>query len=76
MADVIAIIPAAIGIFLVAYSEALGVAREFAEKHDYEIDPNQELIAHGFSNIASGLLGGMITAGGMSASAVKEGGAA
>jgi high affinity sulfate transporter 1 len=63
----------AIGIFLVAYSEALGVAREFGEKHGYEVDPDQELKAHGFTNIASGLLGGMIAAGGMSASAVKEG---
>jgi high affinity sulfate transporter 1 len=63
----------AIGIFLVAYSEALGVAREFAEKHHYEVDPDQELNAHAFTNLASGLFGGMIAAGGMSASAVKEG---
>jgi sulfate permease, SulP family len=63
----------AIGIFLVAYSEALGVAREFAEKHHYEIDPNQELNAHAITNLISGLFGGMIAAGSMSASAVKEG---
>jgi high affinity sulfate transporter 1 len=63
----------AIGIFLVAYSEALGVAREFGEKHHYEVDPDQELNAQGITNIASGLFGGMIAAGGMSASAVKEG---
>jgi MFS superfamily sulfate permease-like transporter len=63
----------AIGIFLLAYSEALGVAREFAEKHGYEVDPDQELKAHAFANLTSGLFGGMIAAGGMSASAVKEG---
>jgi SulP family sulfate permease len=63
----------AIGIFLVAYSEALGVAREFAEKHHYEVDPDQELNAHAVTNLVSGLFGGMIAAGGMSASAVKEG---
>jgi len=63
----------AIGIFLLAYSEALGVAREFAEKHGYEVDPDQELNAHAITNLASGLFGGMIAAGGMSASAVKEG---
>jgi SulP family sulfate permease len=62
----------AIGIFLLAYSEALGVAREFAEKHGYEVDADQELNAHGLTNLASGLFGGMIAAGGMSASAVKE----
>jgi MFS superfamily sulfate permease-like transporter len=54
------------------YNEG-GVAREFAEKHGYEIDPNQELNAHGITNVASGLFGGMIAGGGMSASAVKEG---
>jgi MFS superfamily sulfate permease-like transporter len=63
----------AIGIFLVAFSEALGVAREFAEKHHYEVDPDQELNAHAITNLASGLFGGMIAAGGMAASAVKEG---
>ncbi|OGN88919.1 MAG: hypothetical protein A2Y88_05825 [Chloroflexi bacterium RBG_13_48_10] len=63
----------AIGIFLVAYSEALGVAREFGEKHHYEVDPNQELNAHAITNLASGLFGGMIAAGSMSCSAVKEG---
>jgi sulfate permease, SulP family len=63
----------AIGIFLLAYSEALGVAREFAEKHGYEVNPDQELNAHAITNLASGLFGGMIAAGGMSASAVKEG---
>ncbi len=62
-----------IGIFLLAYSEALGVAREFGEKHGYDVDANQELNAHAFANLTSGLFGGMIAAGGMSASAVKEG---
>jgi SulP family sulfate permease len=66
------ILPAT-GIFLLAYSEALGVAREFGEKHGYEVDADQELNAHAITNIVSGLFGGMIAAGGMSASAVKEG---
>ena len=70
---IFAMILPAIGIFLVAYSEALAVAREFGEKHGYEVDADQELNAHAFSNLASGLFGGMIAAGGMSASAVKEG---
>ncbi len=69
----LALVPSAIGIVLVAYSEALGVAREFADKHGYEVDPDQELAASGVTNLASGLFGGMIAAGSMSASAVKEG---
>jgi len=63
----------AIGVLLVAFSEALGTAQEFAEKHGYEVDADQELIAHGVTNLVSGLLGGMIAGGSMSASAVKEG---
>ena len=62
----------AIGILLVSYSESLGVAREFADKHHYEVDPNQELRALGVVNLASGLVGGQLAAGSMSASAVKE----
>jgi sulfate permease, SulP family len=73
LATIFAMVLPAMGIFLLAYSEALGVAREFAEKHHYEVDPDQELVAHGFTNLVSGLFGGMIAAGGMSASAVKEG---
>jgi len=62
----------AMGVLLVAYSEALGVAGEFAEKHGYEVDPNQELNAYAVTNLVGGLFGGMIGAGSMSASAVKE----
>ncbi len=63
----------AIGVLLVAFSEALGVAHEFAEKHGYEVNADQELNAHAVTNVVSALFGGMIAAGGMSASAVKEG---
>ena len=63
----------AIGVLLVAFSEALGAAREFADRHGYEVDPDQELTAHAATNLVSALFGGMIAAGGMSGSAVKEG---
>ena len=63
----------AIGALLVAYSEALGVAHEFAEKHGYEVDANQELNAHAIAILVSAVFGGMIAGGSMSASAVKEG---
>jgi SulP family sulfate permease len=62
----------AIGVLLVAFSEALGVAHEFAEKHGYEVNADQELNAHALVNLGSALFGGMIAGGGMSASAVKE----
>jgi MFS superfamily sulfate permease-like transporter len=63
----------AIGVLLVAYSEALGVAHEFAEKHGYEVNADQELNAHAVANLVSALFGGMLAGGSMSASAVKEG---
>jgi len=71
--DLLAMVLPAIGVLLVAFSESLGVAHEFAEKHGYEVDADQELNAHAVVNLASGLFGGMLAAGGMSGSAVKEG---
>ena len=73
LTTLLAMILPAIGVLLVAYSEALGVAHEFAEKHGYEVDANQELNAHAVANLASAFFGGMLAAGSMSASAVKEG---
>ena len=69
----IAMVLPAIGVLLVAFSEGLGVAHEFAEKHHYEVDADQELNATGVANVVSAFFGGMIAAGSMSASAVKEG---
>jgi len=69
----LAMVLPAMGVLLVAYSEALGVAHEFAEKHGYEVNADQELNAHAAANLVSSLFGGMLAAGSMSASAVKEG---
>ncbi|MFN8379806.1 MAG: SulP family inorganic anion transporter [Anaerolineae bacterium] len=69
----ISMIAPAIGVLLVAYSEGLGVARGFADKHGYEINADQELNAYAVTNIVSSLFGGMIAGGSMSASAVSEG---
>ena len=71
--DALAMVLPAIGVLLVAFSESLGVAHEFAEKHGYEVDADQELNAHAIVNLGSALFGGMLAAGSMSASAVKEG---
>jgi len=69
----LAMVLPAMGVLLVAYSEALGVAHEFAEKHGYEVNADQELNAHAVANLVSALFGGMLAGGSMSASAVKEG---
>jgi high affinity sulfate transporter 1 len=67
------LIAGAAGMLLVIYSESLGAAQNFAVKHGYEIDPNQELIALGVANAGSGFLGGLAAGGSLSQSAVNEG---
>jgi len=62
----------ALGLVLVSFSEALGAAQEFGQKHGYEVDADQELRAHGVANLISGLFGGMVAAGGMGATAVND----
>ena len=68
-----ALMAAAAGMLLVIYSESLGAAQNFATKYDYEIDPNQELIALGVANAGSGFVGGLAAGGSLSQSAVNEG---
>ena len=67
------LVAAAAGIALVAFSESLGAADAFATKHQYDIDPDQELVALGVANLGSGVLGGLAAGGSMSQSAVSEG---
>jgi sulfate permease, SulP family len=62
----------AFGIALVGLAEALGAARTFADKYDYKIDVNQEMIAIGAGNVAAGFFGGLAVGGGMSSSTVND----
>ncbi|MRR59199.1 MAG: SulP family inorganic anion transporter, partial [Deltaproteobacteria bacterium] len=62
----------ALACFLLSYIESISVARTFGLKHRYSINPNQELLALGVANFASGVASGYPLAGGMSQSAVNE----
>jgi high affinity sulfate transporter 1 len=62
--------PGALAIVLVGYAEALGGAKAAAMQGGGEIDPNQELIAHGPANILSGLFGGFLVVGSLSKTSV------
>jgi sulfate permease, SulP family len=73
MDDLWILLPSAIGMMLVIFSEALGAATTFADKHGYRLDSNQEMIALGIANIGSGFLGGLAGGGSLSQSAVNEG---
>ena len=55
---------------LVGYAEALGGAKAAAMQGGGDIDPNQELIAHGPANILSGLFGGFLVVGSLSKTSV------
>ncbi|MGZ5910272.1 MAG: SulP family inorganic anion transporter [Reyranella sp.] len=72
LADLGNLVPTAFACFLLAYSEAISVARSFAQKRGYEIDPAQELTALGASNVAVALLRGFPVSGGMSQTAVND----
>ena len=63
--------PAAIGVMLVGFAEALGAGTTYAEKYHYEIDPNRELIALGAANLGAGLSSGMVVNGSLSKTAVN-----
>jgi high affinity sulfate transporter 1 len=66
------LIPTAFACFLLAYSEAISVARSFAQKNGYEIDPERELTALGAANVATSLVQGFPVSGGMSQTAVND----
>jgi sulfate permease, SulP family len=64
------VIPTAIGIAFVCFSETVAIGDEIAEKHNDEIDPNQELVAVAATNLGSSLVQGIGTGVSMSASHV------
>ncbi|XP_032625989.1 solute carrier family 26 member 10 isoform X2 [Chelonoidis abingdonii] len=44
-----------VAVAFVAYAVSVSLAMIYAEKHSYTINPNQELLAHGMSNLVSSL---------------------
>jgi MFS superfamily sulfate permease-like transporter len=62
--------PGALAIVLIGYAESLGAAKAAAIESGGEIDPNQELVAHGPANILSGLFTGFLVVGSLSKTSV------
>lgn len=52
------LLPAALGIVLLAMPEGILLARAFAERNHEESDANKELVGIGVANLLAGLLGG------------------
>jgi SulP family sulfate permease len=62
----------AIGIVFLAVGESLGAARAFGAKYRYSIDPDQELIALGAANLASGFFRGFAVDASLSQTATAD----
>jgi high affinity sulfate transporter 1 len=62
----------AAGIVFLAVGETVGVGRSFADRHRYEIDPDQELVGLGAANLSSGLFGGFAVDASLSQTATAE----
>jgi high affinity sulfate transporter 1 len=71
--DYLPLTGSAVGVLLVGYAEALGVAKTYAARTGYDIDPNRELLALGTANLGAGLSSGMVVNGGLTKTAVNAG---
>jgi high affinity sulfate transporter 1 len=64
--------PSALGIALMAIMETIAAGRAFARREDPQPNANQEMIAVGLANVASGLVGAIPAGGGTSQTAVNS----
>ena len=64
------LLPGALGIALMSFTETIAAGRAFARPEDPPIDANRELVATGIANLGGGLLGAMPAGGGTSQTAV------
>lgn len=70
--DTIAIVPSAIGLFLVCFADEVLTARSYAGRHGEHVDAGTELLAMGAANAASGITQGMPVGGSGSRTAVND----
>ena len=65
------LVTTAVIISIIGFMEAISIAKAMAARTRQRLDPNQELIGQGFSNIVSGLFQGYAVSGSFSRSAVN-----
>jgi len=63
---------ASVALLLIGFSQTAGDARQFATRHRYRIDVNQESLAQGMANLGAGVLQGMPVSTSLSASSLNE----
>ena len=70
--DIHTLLPAAIGIALLTYTEGILLARAFAAKNGYEVNPNQELTALGLADVFTGLFQGFSVTGSQARTTIND----
>lgn len=66
------LLPAAITLSLVQFMSVISLGKVFAARHQYRVDPNQELVALGTVNLVGALFRSIPVSGSFSRSAVGE----
>ncbi|HWX21229.1 MAG TPA: sulfate permease [Candidatus Binatia bacterium] len=66
------LLPAAIGIALLTYTEGILLARAFAARNGYEVSANQELNALGAADVAAGLFHGFSITGSQARTTIND----
>jgi SulP family sulfate permease len=69
--QLVSLIPGALAIMLVAYSESIAVARSYAAKNNYKVDADQEFIGIGAANLGSGFSSAFVVDGSLSKTAAS-----
>lgn len=72
LTDITALAPAAVAIAFLTFSDGILLSQTFADKHRYDIDPNQELVALGVSNVCAGVFQGFPVSASQSRSAIVD----
>ena len=70
--DMLLLLPAAVGIFLVSFADEILTARSFAGKHGQHVRAEQEVLAMGAANVAAGLTQGFPIGASGSRTAVND----
>lgn len=70
--DFLDLFPGALAISGVTLAEALLVGRNYAQKHGYPLDANQQMFAFGAANVAAGLSGACATGSSASRTAAMD----
>src|SRR5262245_10815543 len=71
-ADLRQLLPGAVGVAVLTFPDGIMLARAFAAKHRYDVDPNRELRALAVANLAAGLFQGFSVGASQSRTTVND----